>query len=293
MAKSIKQLRSDLTVLDTEIKLLATELYECYKSYFGRLNEVLGRQLVFACYQVCTQKYPENFLALSYQQKTDLQNNIKDLGYKFLGNLSNYLAEIDLPDQQLFVDFPVSLTGFEPVSQSNNDDTEELIEEKIENLSSIKNKSFYDGLDPADIISFYGEIEDSIGETIKEFSIIANNYLRENNVLSTQVPAKILEMALTTKDHSSGVSDGANLLSLVIEKENISSQEIKDITPIIAVCLRLEEIEFNDSILSGDRRKIMSIMTKLMDVKKRYDRLSRLYTIASAESSWRSCWSDD
>jgi len=296
MAKSIKQLRSDLTVLDTEMKLLATELFELYKVYVDRLNEVVGKQLVLACYQVCTQKYPESFLALSYQQKTDLQTNIKNLGQKFLGNLSNYLAEIDLPNQELFVDFPVSLTGVEPVLESNEDEIEKLIEENIEHLSTINlsnDKPFYDGLNPADIIGFYKEIDDSIEETIKEFSIIANNYLRENNILPTQVPAKILEMALEAKDHASGVSNGANLLSLVIEKEDISSHGIKDITPIVAVCLRLEEIEFNDSPLSGDRRRIMSMMTKLIDVQKRYDRLTRLYAIASAESSWRSCWSED
>ncbi len=297
MPKSIKQLRSDLTVLDTEIKLLATELYECYGSYIIDLNNVLAKQLILACYQVCTQQYPDNFLALSYQQKTDLQDSFKSLSKKFLQKLSNYLTEVDLPQENLFNNFPLSLSGVEPLFDEDNEEEEQYsVIENIEDLggnSLVKVNSVYDGLDPREVIRFFGEVEESIRDSLTDISVEVNNVLGEYNILPSQVPAKILEMALQAKDSSTGSSHSPNLLSLMVEKEDVSNQEIKDITSIVALCLRLGEIEFSEPNLSGDRRNIIVLLDKLISVKKRFERTKNQFVIASAEAQWRSCWSDD
>ncbi|MBE9222373.1 hypothetical protein IQ215_06650 [Cyanobacterium stanieri LEGE 03274] len=285
MAKSIKQLRSDLAVLDTEVRLLAGELYGLYQLYVEHFFPVLGKQLVLASYQICTQKYPDCFLALSYQQKVDLQRKIKDLGGDFLVRLSGYLAEIDIPDDQLFNDFPRFLTGVTPEEINN-------LEASIEGLNS-EESLFSDVLNPDDILHFYGEIEDCLGEVLTDISAGGNDLLKEYNILPAQIPAKVLEMALKTKDSSKGIADSPNLISLVVEKEDISSKEIKDITPVVAICLRLGEIEFADVGLRGDRTKIIALIDKLMDLQKRYQRTTRLYAIAQAQSQWRSCWSDE
>lgn len=295
MAKSIKQLRSDLTVLDTEVRLLAGELYGDYQRYIKIFADVVARQLVLACYQICTQKYPDSFLALSYQKKVDLQNKLRVLSKGFLQDLSNYLAEVDVPKSDIFQDFPRSLTGVFPEVKSEsegNDDLQTTLEGL--NVASVaKVNLFPEGLNPDEVLRFYGEVEDCLGEVLTEISLKANDYLKEYDILPTQVPAKILEMALQAKDSSKGIADSPNLLSLVVEKEDISSKEIKDITPVVAICLRLAEVEFADAGLSGDRRRIIAVIDKLIDLQKKYTRTTRLYAIAHAESQWRSCWSEE
>ncbi|WP_069789898.1 hypothetical protein A5482_001230 [Cyanobacterium sp. IPPAS B-1200] len=293
MGKSIKQLRGDLTVLDTEVRLLGKELYSLYEEYIKHFTPVVAKQLVLASYQICTQKYPDSFLALSYQQKVDLQGKIKGLGKGFLIKLSNYLVEIDVPDNNLVVDFPRSLTGVIPQEVPSEVNS---LQAGIQGLSAEISSGvnlFSDVLNPDDVLHFYDEIEDSLGEVLTEISSRGNDLLKEYNILPAQIPAKVLEMALKNRDNSKGIADAPNLLSLVVEKEDISSKEIKDITPVVAMCLRLGEIEFGDTGLSADRRRIVAIMDKLVDLQRRYQRITRLYAIAQAESQWRSCWSEE
>ncbi|MGY6529812.1 MAG: hypothetical protein ACXITR_07775 [Cyanobacterium sp.] len=297
MAKSIKQLRDDLTVLDTEVRLLGKELYGLYGEYIEHFAPVVARQLILASYQICTQKYPDHFLPLSYQQKVDLQGKIKGLGKIFLGKLSTYLTEIDVPDGELFVNFPESLTGVSPLEiESEGDGEVNSLEASIEGLSAEilpRVNLFADVLNPDDILRFYEEIEDCLGEVLTEISSGVNDLLKEYNILPAQIPAQVLEMALKNKDSSKGVADSPNLLCLVVEKEDIVRKEIKDITPVVAICLRLGEIEFGNNRLSRDRTKIVAIINKLNALQKRYERITRLYAIAQAESQWRSCWSEE
>ncbi|AFZ46022.1 hypothetical protein Cyast_0038 [Cyanobacterium stanieri PCC 7202] len=297
MAKSIKQLRSDLTVLDTEVRLLTRELYGYYQGYIKTFAGVVARQLVLACYQICTQKYPDSFLALSYQKKVDLQDQLKVLSKGFLPKLSSYLAEVDVPKSDIFTDFPQSLTGVVPEVVKSESEGDEDLQTTLEGLSvenELKVNLFPEGLNPDGVLRFYGEVEDCLGEVLTQLSLEANDYLKEYDILPTQVPAKILEMALQNNDSSKGIADSPNLLSLVVEKEDISSKKItKDITPVVAICLRLAEVEFADAGLSADRRRIIAVIDKLIDLQKKYQRTTRLYAIAHAESQWRSCWSDE
>ena len=95
-------------------------------------------------------------------------------------------------------------------------------------------------------------------------------------------------MALQGEENTSLVSGSPNLLSLLIEKEDKS--EMFNITPIIAVCLRLTEIEFNDSGLNLIRQKITNLLQKLDSLDDEYQKITRQYAIAQAESAWRSSW---
>lgn len=282
MAKSIKKLRDDLTILETETRLLASELYELSRVYLQRLHHIVSQKLIFVCYQICTNKYPEQFLVLTYSEKVDLQEKIKAKGAVFLSHLTNVLEDINKLECGLFPDFPYSLTGLPAPSTPSEDGNLEIInQEKVKNIN------------PEDIINFFAEIEYSVEETLKEISISTNNFLREYKILPAQIPSKILAMALENNEATVGGADGDNLISLIIEKEHLGSDETKDITPIVAVCLRLSEIEFSDSELRTQRPPLSAIMDKLIDIDKKYSRLDRLHKIALAESQWRSCWDDE
>jgi len=85
----MKQIKQELTMLETALEAIATDFNEAYRDYLSHLKESLRRQVVLACYHLCTQGYPERFLDLSYQQRQTLQQAIRN---------HVRLAQVDLAD---------------------------------------------------------------------------------------------------------------------------------------------------------------------------------------------------
>lgn len=291
MSKSIKKLRDDLTVLNTKIQDLATNLQSLYKDYFHNLSTIVNRQLVLATYQICTQKYPDSFLRLSYQERAKLQEKIKTLEGIFIQSFVDSLKSIEVPNNQFIQGFYNSIIECFPsatMTENNEEETSinksEIQENKSENLSISTD------LNPEDLIKFQIDVEDCLEECLTNLSHRTNKYLQNAGILPDKVPNKILEMALQGEENTSIVSGSPNLLSLLIEKED--KLENFNITPIIAICLRLTEIEFNDSGLNLIRQKITNLLQKLDTLDDEYQKITRQYAIAQAESAWRSSWSE-
>lgn len=289
MSKSIKQLRSDLTILNEKIKDLAVNLQGLYCHYFENLSNVVKRQLTFATYQICTQKYPTAFLDLTYQQRYDLQQKIKGLETVFQDDLLKAFSSIELSNNQIIRDFYNAIIQvFSQEEISNNDD---LLESEIgENQENNEKKD--SELDSQDLIKLQLDIEDCLEECLTNISHRANKYLQQAHILPDKIPSKILEMALQAEENTSLVSGAPNLLSLLIEREDKSDHNI-DITPIVAVCLRLTEIEFNDPSLNLIRQKINNLLQQLNELDTQYQKIHKKYSIALAESAWRSSWNDN
>ncbi len=81
-----------------------------------------------------------------------------------------------------------------------------------------------------------------------------------------------------------------NLLNLVIEIENEQQSEDSGLTQIMAINLRLGEIEFADVTLSSERRQIRSILVQLNKLGREYQKKHRERAIAEAEAAWRASW---
>lgn len=291
MSKSIQKLRDDLTVLNTKIQDLATNLDDLYKNYFQNLSSIVHRQLVLATYQICTQKYPDSFLRLSYQERIKLQEKIKALDTIFIQDFLDSLKSIQFPNNQFIQDFYTNIIEFfsSSIITENNEQENSINKSEIQENNS-ENLSISVDLNPDDLIKFQIDIEDCLEECLTNLSHRTNKYLQNAGILPDTIPNKILEMALQGEENTSVVSGSPNLLSLLIEKEDKS--ESFNITPIIAICLRLTEIEFNHSGLNLIRQKISNLLQKLDTLDEEYQKITRQYAIAQAESAWRSSWSE-
>jgi len=297
MSKSIKKLRDDLIILNTKIQDLATNLQGFYQKYFENLTPIVNNQLILATYQICTQKYPDSFLSLSYQQRINLQTKIKKLDQIFITDLLNNLHLIEVPNNIVIQDFYKNTIDF--FSSLQVIENEEILrEDSVKEMSSLKDENknneedllISNDLSPENLIKFQLNIEESIEDSLTKISHRTNKYLQEAGILPNNIPNKILEMALEAEENTSIFSGAPNLLSLLIEKEDKS--ESLDITPIVAICLRLIDIEFNNSTLNLIRQKITDVMKNLESLDSEFQKKNQQYSILQAEFAWRSSWID-
>lgn len=291
MSKSIKQLRNDLTTLSAEVHNLANQLREIYDQYLTNLVEVASRQLIVASYQICTQRYPESFLNLSYNSRIKLQEHLKNIGNSFKAQLGEYLSEIEIENQELsdiFYKVFIKLLPEEEIEEETERDINPENSQEIEN-----EQNDFQILNPEELLQLHLDIENCLEHTLNELSRLANNYLKQMSILPRQIPAKILEMALQSEESSGITNSPPNLLNLLVEKENPDSEGDKNITPITAICLRVSEVEFSDTSLNNSRNKIRNIIGKLEQITEIFSRKKREYAIAEAESAWRVSWYEE
>ena len=64
-------------------------------------------------------------------------------------------------------------------------------------------------------------------------------------------------------------------------------------TRIIAVNLRLSEIEFVDHTLTAGRNQIRQITAKVKTLERKHRQIQRELATAQAEAAWRSSWFED
>jgi hypothetical protein len=294
MSKSIKTLRDDLSNLSDEVQVLATKLNDSYKQYLTVFIDAVSRQLIVVGYQICTQKYPESFLDLTYNERVKLQQNLKSLNKLFKEELSKYLSEIKIDNQKLSNDFQLTFSELN-LSEPKTENLEIEEEEQSENQESltVKNNEELDLLAPEILLKLVLDIDLSLSNSLSDLSRLANNYLQDSGILPSHIPAKILEMALQSEESSIITNTSPNLLTLLVEEENRRSKESKNITPITAICLRISEIEFAESTLNNARNKIRNIMSKIEKISDLFSRKKQEYTIACAESAWRSSWYEE
>ena len=292
MTKSIKQLRNDLNNLSAEVQDIAEQLKKIYQEYLTSFVEAVGRQLIVATYQICTQKYPESFLRLNYNERIKLQQQLKDLFSLFKGKIGDSLKKVEIENPELNVSFQ------EAFLQLNQQEINEYSEPetKSKDLTITKNDYQVDlsnNLTPEHLSKLHLAIDNCLEESLNELSRLANNYLQEASILPSQIPAKILEMAVESEEGPVVTNSPPNLLNLLIEKDSSSSQQKKNITQITAICLRVSEIEFIEPNLSNHRTQIRSLMDKIDQLSEVYLRTSKEYAIAEAESAWRASWYED
>lgn len=94
MVRPVESIRKDLNALEGATATLAGEFSQIYATYLTVLGQAMRRQVIMATYHLCTQVYPEEFLALAVSDRTRLQQGIQDLGRKAQG----WLQQLMEPD---------------------------------------------------------------------------------------------------------------------------------------------------------------------------------------------------
>ncbi len=148
---------------------------------------------------------------------------------------------------------------------------------------------------PIELTKWQQSIELATQYALKKVSREANILLQKATILPKKIPAPILEAAVAASEASSEVMPGPpNLVNMLIEIDN---QQLRHgsskVTQLMAINLRLGEIEFAESALSSKRNQIRNFLTQLQKLRRDYQKKQREHAIVEAESAWRASWYED
>jgi len=274
MARAIERIDRDLAMLEEAIRAIAAELQSAYTIYLTLLGEAVRKQLILASYHLCTQGYPENFLKLSLNQRQKLQQAIRKLGKQLSEQLLTYING-------------EAVTENEDVGEHEEDDEQELVVQP-----SRLNPP--DSSNPVELAKWQNSLEELTQQALKKISHDANVLLQQADILPKKIPEPILEAAAAASEAAAEVMPGPpNLLNLVIEIDNDQDEDESSLTQIMAINLRLGEIEFADATLASSRKQIRNILVQLQKLGREYQKKQRERSIAEAEAAWRSSWYED
>ncbi|MDB9539300.1 hypothetical protein [Anabaenopsis arnoldii] len=287
MTRAIELIERDITALQEAIRAIARSLQNAYASYCHSLGTACTKQLILASYYLCTQGYPEKFLNLSLNQRQKLQQGIRNLGTQGAELLSSYLQAQGISSDQ--------------VDQVDEEVREMLSESSDLPMSNVTKKNSPPDLsNPMEILEWQESIEEFIQGVLKNISRETNLLLQKFSIITEKIPEPLLEAAaavmepnatLSLSEASVQVIPGLpNLLNLVVEIENEQSPQNSKLTQVMAINLRLAEMEFADTKLSSDRKQIRPILVQLQSVGRDYQKKQRERSVAQAESAWRASW---
>ena len=268
MTRAIERIEKDIIALKEATRAIAQQLNLAYARYINTLGLALQKQLILASYYLCTQGYPDEFLNLSLNQRQKLQQSIRKLSQQAAQELISYIQSPEVTQTEVVLE------------------TEEE-EEKEQQPQALDHSS------PIELVEWQQEVEEGIEETLKKVSQGANILIQKTGVLPKKLPEPILTAATAASESSSDMMPSLpNILNLVIE---ISDQEDSEdsITQIMAIHLRLGEIEFADVTLLTERKRIRNILMQLSKVGKEYQKRQKELKIAEAEAAWRASWFED
>lgn len=271
MARAIERIEKDIIALKEATRAIAQQLNLAYARYIDTLGLALQKQLILACYYLCTQGYPDQFLNLSLTQRQKLQQGIRQLSQQAAQKLIGYIQ-------------PPEVTQTEVILETEEEDEQEENQQQSQAL---------DPSNPIELVQWQQDVEQGIEETLRKVSQRANILIQKTGVLPKKLPEAILAAATAASESSSDMMPSfPNILNLVIE---ISDQEDAEdsITQIMAIHLRLEEIEFADVTLLTERKGIRNILMQLSKIGREYQKRQKELKIAEAEAAWRASWFED
>ncbi|AFY56639.1 hypothetical protein Riv7116_4208 [Rivularia sp. PCC 7116] len=147
---------------------------------------------------------------------------------------------------------------------------------------------------PMELAAWQKNLERAISYILKTLSRDGNRLLQKASILPKKLPEQVLEAAAASAEGSSDVMPGPpNILSLVVGINSDEQQEPENLTKVMALNLRLVEIEFADIKLSSERKQIRNILNQLGKLGREYQKKQRERSIAAAEAAWRASWYED
>lgn len=303
MARAVERIEQDLATLEEAIALLRAELYSTYSQYLKLLGQTVKQQLIWASYQICTQGYPETFLGLSFNQRQKLQTSVRQLGGQAQEQLLSHLerpknlTEIAATDkhEQTPQQLPVDL---EPLQELTQENLIEAVERQMASDASPDTPQTPEIANtpptkPEELAQWQEQLEQAIAQTLQTISLEANRLLQQSGIIPEKLPAAVLEAAAKVEASGEASPSSPNLLNLLMETESEDNSDDSTLTRIVAINLRLSEIEFTDPALSAARNQIRNLSAKGSKLRREYHKKQRERAVAQAEAAWRSSWFDD
>jgi hypothetical protein len=302
MARRVKEIERDMAALEEAIKAIAIEFHDTYNNYLTALGQAMRQQLIVASYYLCTQVYPEAFLSLPLSERQQLQQNLQQLARAAQPQLRN--LERSRPSRtsgwELSQEegFPAAADDLAIEMPAPPDTLDTL------NLNSDSTSRFtFSNVptnNPEDLARWQEAVENAMSETLLAVSCQSNRLLQEVGILPKNFPEAVLEAAVRAEPSGEPVVGRPNLLKFVVQIENepvetsnLPTLQNSPLIPIIAIHLRLSEIEFADSTVMAGRNQIRNLSARLSTLRREFQKKQRERTVAAAEAAWRACWFEE
>ncbi|MBW4497091.1 MAG: hypothetical protein KME26_29330 [Oscillatoria princeps RMCB-10] len=274
----MKKIEQEIAGLERETLALAQELHSTYSSYLTALGQAMRQQLILASYHICSQGYPESFLKLSYSQRKQLQQELRLLATSAQQQLQEMLhspggGHAEPKAQQLQLESPESELR---LGRTRQEDAQS---------SQLNN--------PEQLAQWQENLDLSLAKILQAASRRANRLLQQTGILPKKLPEQVLEAAAKAEAAAETVPGPPNLLNLLIETEGSEDSSGSTVTQLLAIHLRLSEIEFSDSQLGSWRSQIRKLSVRVSKLVREYQKKQRERAVAEAESAWRSSWADE
>ncbi len=100
MVKASGQIEKELGLLQQRTEDMAEALDTLYGGYLKALGEASRQQMMSAVHHLCTQAYPDKFLALSWQQRNQLQKSVQVLAAQIATQLVEQRSQVEKASRQ-------------------------------------------------------------------------------------------------------------------------------------------------------------------------------------------------
>ncbi len=286
--KSVERIEQEIAELHQAVTALAEEFHVTYRDYLEGLGHAVRQQLILASYNVCTQGYPTNFLVLSLSQQQALQKAVRTLARQTQENLQEILQK---PEEWVAV-------SRESMLMSEGASPEDPVDEPGERLEDRSPTPISSALTPEDVTQWQETLEQEILYALRNASQDGNRLLQQAAILPKQLPEAFLQQVGKADMVEMGASP-PNLLNVLIEdpeKISFSEEDLEDpetLLQIIAIQLRLADIEFANAALTLLRNKTRSLSARLKKLRQLYRRKTRERAIAQAQQAWQASWFED
>jgi hypothetical protein len=276
MTRAVEQIERDIAAIQQATSAIAQEFLLTYSHYATLLGQAIRQQLVLAAYHICTQGYPEAFLKLSLNQRQDLQQDLRRLAQQAQTQLADSIQT--LTTQPPTVDQPHSEaleTAATPLTENSK--------------PAPPNRSLPPT--PTALIAWHDNLEEEIAELLQTLSHQANRSLQQFEILPGKLPEPVLEVAAKAGD--AAAVGQPNILNLIVETDTSNDDAEAKVTHIMAIRLRLVEIEFADAALTAWRTKIRNLASRITQLGRDFQKKQREKAIATAAAAWRASWFED
>lgn len=291
-----------MQALEKSAHKLFAELNSAYTNYCQALGQATRQQLILASYQVCTQGYPRQFLSLSMNQRQQLQRSLRQLGQKAAEQLLDLLKNPAEMKQKLADE--IQLDRESAIAEIEQELLIEAGEQTISTADpSLRSRASFrlpisefptTPSNPLELVQWQQILERAIAQVLKTLSLDSNQLLQKSGIIPQKLPAPLLEAATAVSETTGEMTAGSpNVMNLLIETENPQESQEVGVTQLIAIQLRLSEVEFADTNVRTARNQVRQLESNLVSLGREYQKRQRERTIAEAEVAWRASWFDE
>jgi hypothetical protein len=234
-------------------------------------------------------------LSLSFNQRQTLQQALRELGGKAQEQLLSHLEDsTNLNEKETIAEPEASPVSDEQPQEPAQDELSDAVEMIVNDESPVAPKmvKLTELSKPEQLARWQEQLEEAIAKTLQTLSLDTNRLLQQRSILPNKLPVAVLEAAVQVEVPGDATTGSPHLLNLLMETESEGEKEDSTLTRIIAIHLRLSEIEFADPTLTAARNQIRKLAAKANTLRREYHKYQRERAVAQAEAAWRSSWFD-